>query len=249
MIHLLGGCKAVLERYLGLLLQGVASSADELHQLEEEEFTQWQEHVAAAAAQVEEGVMEGAAADASLAAASAVGCGEGSQQQKPEASSRKQQQQQQQQQRQRLEAVKLQGDDLQPEKPQQKEQRGQQQRGIIQDPGGGLRQGAAVKTKGRRTQQQQQQQGGKSINEGVAGEGRLKGAIGNKVQQQQQQESAATSRGPHRGGRPHAPMTQGPVAAGDGGVVSFYEGRLEFWRQLWRTLELADVVLMVVDAR
>lgn len=40
-------------------------------------------------------------------------------------------------------------------------------------------------------------------------------------------------------------------AARQGGVgrLSFYEGRLEFWRQLWRTLEMSDIVLMIVDAR
>jgi hypothetical protein len=33
------------------------------------------------------------------------------------------------------------------------------------------------------------------------------------------------------------------------GRLSFYETRLEFWRQLWRTLEMSDVVCIVVDAR
>ncbi|WIA34120.1 hypothetical protein OEZ86_012488 [Tetradesmus obliquus] len=37
--------------------------------------------------------------------------------------------------------------------------------------------------------------------------------------------------------------------AGGVGRLSFYEGRLEFWRQLWRTLEMSDLVLMIVDAR
>lgn len=31
--------------------------------------------------------------------------------------------------------------------------------------------------------------------------------------------------------------------------VSFYEPRLEFWRQLWRVLDMSDVVIMIVDAR
>jgi len=42
-------------------------------------------------------------------------------------------------------------------------------------------------------------------------------------------------------------LTQG-LAAGPG-PVSCYEGRLEFWRQLWRTLEMSDVICMIVDAR
>ncbi|KAI8470242.1 MAG: hypothetical protein J3K34DRAFT_458942 [Monoraphidium minutum] len=33
------------------------------------------------------------------------------------------------------------------------------------------------------------------------------------------------------------------------GRLSFYETRLEFWRQLWRTLEMSDVVVVIVDAR
>ncbi|KAF5835891.1 hypothetical protein DUNSADRAFT_6704 [Dunaliella salina] len=33
------------------------------------------------------------------------------------------------------------------------------------------------------------------------------------------------------------------------GQVSFYEPRLDFWRQLWRALEFSDIVLHVVDAR
>eukprot|EP00879_Flechtneria_rotunda_P009922 GHRR01010375.1.p1 GENE.GHRR01010375.1~~GHRR01010375.1.p1 ORF type:complete len:771 (+),score=321.28 GHRR01010375.1:261-2573(+) len=37
--------------------------------------------------------------------------------------------------------------------------------------------------------------------------------------------------------------------AGGIGRLSFYEGRLELWRQLWRTLEMSDAVLMIVDAR
>lgn len=58
-------------------------------------------------------------------------------------------------------------------------------------------------------------------------------------QQQQQQED-----------QPAAPpqLTQGGLAAGIGSI-SPYEGRLEFWRQLWRTLEMSDVVCMIVDAR
>ncbi|KAG1655269.1 hypothetical protein FOA52_007297 [Chlamydomonas sp. UWO 241] len=42
------------------------------------------------------------------------------------------------------------------------------------------------------------------------------------------------------------------AASSDGGdhpSISFYEPRLEFWRQLWRVLEMADVVVMLVDAR
>lgn len=31
--------------------------------------------------------------------------------------------------------------------------------------------------------------------------------------------------------------------------MSYYEPRLEYWRQLWRVLELADVAVMIVDAR
>jgi hypothetical protein len=41
----------------------------------------------------------------------------------------------------------------------------------------------------------------------------------------------------------------GTARAGGVGRLSFYEGRLEFWRQLWRTLEMSDLVLMIVDAR
>uniref|UniRef100_A0A383VR41 Guanine nucleotide-binding protein-like 1 n=1 Tax=Tetradesmus obliquus TaxID=3088 RepID=A0A383VR41_TETOB len=41
----------------------------------------------------------------------------------------------------------------------------------------------------------------------------------------------------------------GNARAGGVGRLSFYEGRLEFWRQLWRTLEMSDLVLMIVDAR
>jgi hypothetical protein len=37
--------------------------------------------------------------------------------------------------------------------------------------------------------------------------------------------------------------------AGGAGRLSFYETRLEFWRQLWRTLEMSDAVVIVVDAR
>ncbi|GBG00365.1 hypothetical protein Rsub_13124 [Raphidocelis subcapitata] len=33
------------------------------------------------------------------------------------------------------------------------------------------------------------------------------------------------------------------------GRLSFYETRLEFWRQLWRTLEMSDAVVIIVDAR
>jgi hypothetical protein len=38
------------------------------------------------------------------------------------------------------------------------------------------------------------------------------------------------------------------LAAGPG-LVSCYEGRLEYWRQLWRTLEMSTVICMIVDAR
>jgi hypothetical protein len=41
----------------------------------------------------------------------------------------------------------------------------------------------------------------------------------------------------------------GTARSGGTGRLSFYEGRLEFWRQLWRTVEMSDVVLMIVDAR
>lgn len=37
--------------------------------------------------------------------------------------------------------------------------------------------------------------------------------------------------------------------AGGLGSVSCYEGRLEYWRQLWRTLEMSDMICMIVDAR
>eukprot|EP00878_Enallax_costatus_P014376 GHUV01015036.1.p1 GENE.GHUV01015036.1~~GHUV01015036.1.p1 ORF type:complete len:378 (+),score=122.93 GHUV01015036.1:225-1358(+) len=50
----------------------------------------------------------------------------------------------------------------------------------------------------------------------------------NDLQQQQQQQSSR---------------------AGGIGRLSFYEGRLDFWRQLWRTLEMSDIVLMILDAR
>lgn len=33
------------------------------------------------------------------------------------------------------------------------------------------------------------------------------------------------------------------------GRLSFYEVRLEYWRQLWRVLERSDIAIMVVDAR
>lgn len=33
------------------------------------------------------------------------------------------------------------------------------------------------------------------------------------------------------------------------GPISPFEGRLEFWRQLWRTLEMSDLICMVVDVR
>lgn len=36
---------------------------------------------------------------------------------------------------------------------------------------------------------------------------------------------------------------------GSSGRLSFYEPRLEFWRQLWRVLERSDVALIIVDAR
>jgi hypothetical protein len=42
-------------------------------------------------------------------------------------------------------------------------------------------------------------------------------------------------------------LVQGLVAGL--GPISPYEGRLEFWRQLWRTLEMSDVICMIVDAR
>ncbi|GAX80267.1 hypothetical protein CEUSTIGMA_g7705.t1 [Chlamydomonas eustigma] len=35
----------------------------------------------------------------------------------------------------------------------------------------------------------------------------------------------------------------------DAASISFYEPRLEYWRQLWRVLELSDVVITIVDAR
>lgn len=38
------------------------------------------------------------------------------------------------------------------------------------------------------------------------------------------------------------------LAAGPG-LISCYEGRLEYWRQLWRTLEMSTVICMIVDAR
>ena len=31
--------------------------------------------------------------------------------------------------------------------------------------------------------------------------------------------------------------------------LSYFEPRLEFWRQLWRVLERSDIALMIVDAR
>lgn len=34
-----------------------------------------------------------------------------------------------------------------------------------------------------------------------------------------------------------------------GSQVSYYEPRLEFWRQLWRAVELSDIIAQVVDAR
>lgn len=34
-----------------------------------------------------------------------------------------------------------------------------------------------------------------------------------------------------------------------GGDISFFEHNLETWRQMWRVLEISDVVLLVVDAR
>ena len=34
-----------------------------------------------------------------------------------------------------------------------------------------------------------------------------------------------------------------------GSQVSYYEPRLEYWRQLWRALELSNIILQVVDAR
>lgn len=37
--------------------------------------------------------------------------------------------------------------------------------------------------------------------------------------------------------------------AAGAGRLSFYETRLEFWRQLWRTLEMSDALCVVVDAR
>jgi hypothetical protein len=46
-----------------------------------------------------------------------------------------------------------------------------------------------------------------------------------------------------------AGATAGSARAGGVGRLSFYEGRFEFWRQLWRTLEMSDLVLMIVDAR
>lgn len=45
------------------------------------------------------------------------------------------------------------------------------------------------------------------------------------------------------------PQEQQSGRAGGVGKLSFYEGRLEYWRQLWRTLEMSDVVIMIVDAR
>lgn len=47
---------------------------------------------------------------------------------------------------------------------------------------------------------------------------------------------------------PQQPQLQQGLATGLGSVSS-YEGRLEYWRQLWRTLEMSDMVCMIVDAR
>lgn len=33
------------------------------------------------------------------------------------------------------------------------------------------------------------------------------------------------------------------------GAVSYFETRLEYWRQLWRTLEMSDAAVMIVDIR
>jgi len=52
---------------------------------------------------------------------------------------------------------------------------------------------------------------------------------------------------------PHSPRLLLPALlqelAQEWGDASFYEPRLDFWRELWRALEFSDVVLHVVDAR
>lgn len=62
----------------------------------------------------------------------------------------------------------------------------------------------------------------------------------------QQQQLAAPPPPPQP---PQQQGQQGSARAGGVGRLSFYEGRLDFWRQLWRTLELSDVLLMILDAR
>jgi hypothetical protein len=47
---------------------------------------------------------------------------------------------------------------------------------------------------------------------------------------------------------PQQPQLQQGPATGLG-PVSSYEGRLQYWRQLWRTLEMSDMICMIVDAR
>ncbi|GFH16930.1 G domain-containing protein, partial [Haematococcus lacustris] len=44
-------------------------------------------------------------------------------------------------------------------------------------------------------------------------------------------------------------LLQGLHAEFEASRLSFYEPRLEYWRQLWRVLDLCDIALMIVDAR
>lgn len=37
--------------------------------------------------------------------------------------------------------------------------------------------------------------------------------------------------------------------AADNKVLSYFELNLETWRQLWRVLEISDIILVIVDIR
>jgi hypothetical protein len=65
--------------------------------------------------------------------------------------------------------------------------------------------------------------------------------------QQQHQQQGRQQQQVQQEGLVQARLQQG--SAPGPGPISNYEGRLDFWRQLWRTLEMSDVICMIMDAR
>lgn len=64
---------------------------------------------------------------------------------------------------------------------------------------------------------------------------------------QQHQQQGQQQQQVQQEGMVQARLQQGLVPGP--GPISSYEGRLDFWRQLWRTLEMSDIICMIVDAR